>query len=179
MSTASEYDARRLRLLLFEDCNRRCSGCCNKNWNLSSLPVCDNYNGYDQILLTGGEPMLVPGLVKRIARDIRNKTGEESDPKIYMYTAKADDPSALMDVLSEVDGITLTLHTPKDVEPFRRFNNILNKSWLKHKSLRLNVFKRINIHRPGIDLSSWKVKEGIEWIDNCPLPEGEVFMRFK
>lgn len=41
----------KLRLLLWEECNRTCAGCCNKDWNLSELPVCFDYSGYDLILI--------------------------------------------------------------------------------------------------------------------------------
>ena len=30
-----------LRLLLWEECNRTCQGCCNKDWDLSSLDAYD------------------------------------------------------------------------------------------------------------------------------------------
>ena len=50
----------KLRLLLFEECNRSCPGCCNRDWDLQPLPVCYDLPPYRIILLTGGEPMLYP-----------------------------------------------------------------------------------------------------------------------
>ena len=44
------------------------------------------------------------------------------------------------------------------------------------KSLRLKVFKGVDVS--GIDLSLWDVKDNIEWIKDCPLPEDEVLMRY-
>jgi hypothetical protein len=74
-----------------------------------------------------------------------------------------------------VDGITLTLHSPKDVHYFKAFNILLNEKLAEPKSLRLNVF--YNISLKGLDLEKWKVKKNIRWIKNCPLPEHEIFMK--
>jgi molybdenum cofactor biosynthesis enzyme MoaA len=51
---------KKLRLLVTERCARSCSGCCNHDWDLAALPTCESYAGYDEVLLTGGEPMLYP-----------------------------------------------------------------------------------------------------------------------
>jgi MoaA/NifB/PqqE/SkfB family radical SAM enzyme len=168
--------AKDLRLLLFSDCNRRCKGCCNKDWDLDNLPICQSFQGYKTVMLTGGEPMLNPQLVKDTAGWIRE---ENPDAKIIVYTAKSTPPEALIDVLSHVDGLTLTLHTQSDVRPFtalqERLYLLRKKGALANKSLRLNVFKGIDIGK--LYAEGWVIKTGIEWIKNCPLPENEVFMR--
>lgn len=148
-----------LRLLLFSSCNRACPGCCNKQWDLDALPVGDGYAGYDQIILTGGEPMLNPSLVMQTIRDIR----QESSAAIILYTAK---PERLPFVMPYLDGATVTLHEQADVAVFRALPKMRG-------SLRVNVFAGVDIGPvPG-----WKVKRNIEWIEDCPLPENEVFMR--
>jgi hypothetical protein len=43
--------------------------------------------------------------------------------------------------------------------------------------MRLNVFKGVDL--TGVDVTHWKVRTDIEWVKDCPLPEGEVFMRLK
>ena len=48
---------KKLRLLFTQICNRRCEGCCNKDWELDKLEQVSHFN-YDEILLTGGEPLL-------------------------------------------------------------------------------------------------------------------------
>ncbi len=162
----------KLRVLLFKECNRRCKGCCNKDWDLDALPQCESFKGYDTIMLTGGEPLLQPELIKKVATEIRAVT----DTPIYVYTAKCDDSAAMIDVLKHVDGITLTLHTRKDAPIFREFNAALKESGLLGKSLRLNVFRGISIG--DTDLAGWRVKTDIRWIKDCPLPTDEVFMRY-
>lgn len=162
----------KLRVLLFKECNRRCKGCCNKDWELDALPKCESFEGYKSIMLTGGEPMLNPEMIKSVAAEIRAVT----NAPIYVYTAKCDDSAALIDVLKHVDGITLTLHTRKDAPIFRDFNEALKASGLTGKSLRLNVFNGISIG--DTDLTDWKVKSGIRWIKDCPLPTDEVFQQY-
>lgn len=152
---------KKLRLLLFAACNRSCPGCCNNDWNLDELPRVGSYDGYDQIILTGGEPMLNPELVVCVAADIKSRT----NAMVILYTAR---PGELPGVMPFLDGVTVTLHEQADVAEFEKL------PWLPG-SLRLNVFDNVDL--TGVDVSSWWVKSGIQWIKDCPLPEDEVFMR--
>lgn len=46
-------------------------------------------------------------------------------------------------------------------------------------SLRLNLFADMKALLPkDIDLSLWKVKD-MEWVKDCPVPDGEDFRRIK
>ncbi len=160
---------KKLRLLLFEDCNRTCAGYCNRDWDLATLPEVEGYAGYDEVLLTGGEPMLNLALVMHVIADIR----AECSAKIYVYTAMVADFHEAVLVLGTADGMCVTLHDQSDVAPFRKFNK-----WLLRvrpaKSLRLNIFEGVDVG--DADLSLWTVKH-VRWLKNCPLPADEVFMR--
>ncbi|MBU1087771.1 MAG: hypothetical protein KKD05_09695, partial [Candidatus Omnitrophica bacterium] len=57
---------KKLRLLLFTECNRNCNGCCNNDWDLKSLLNEHLFKEYSEILLTGGEPMLHPELILEV-----------------------------------------------------------------------------------------------------------------
>lgn len=160
-----------LRLLLFQDCKRKCPDCSNQYFDIANLPFCDDFSGYDQIILTGGEPMLRPFFVITVAQKIRKQT----DAPIYMYTADTSDPMKMHYVLKYIDGITVTLHDQWDAEPFLYFLYYLKKYPLESKSLRLNVFEGIAYHKEYCE--GWQIKEGVHWIKNCPLPENEVLMR--
>ena len=161
---------KKLRLLVTKECNRKCNGCCNKDWDLDNLPVCTDYSLYDEIIITGGEPTLRNDLVFIITEIKKvNPTA-----KILMYTANCKYSvflSAL--VMLYLDGITVTLHTKRDLRSFVEFETGLPKN---NKSLRLNVFKGVPV--PALK-HNWIVKSNITWIKNCPLPEDEVFMRYE
>jgi len=153
----------KLRLLVTENCNRACEGCCNKQWDLGALPVCLDFAPYDTIMLTGGEPMLDTLKIRQVIARIRR---QNADAQIYVYTAMPRNLTALDD---QIDGVTLTLHEQADVAEFWNIRKKLTGS------LRLNVFDGVSLM--GVNTDGWDVREGIEWIENCPLPEDEVFMR--
>lgn len=165
----------KLRLLLFEKCNRSCKGCCNNYYNLQKLPIETNFSQYKKVFLTGGEPMLDPYKVMEAVRKIRVQ-----NPKcgIYLYTAMVTNINFVMNILHKIDGITLTLHDNSDTLPFKKLNHVLWGCDLKKKSMRLNIFKNIFIHPFDIPYF-WKVKACIEWKEQCPLPAGEIFKRFE
>jgi len=163
---------KKLRLLFTQDCNRNCEGCCNKDWDLDSLPKCTDYSKYDEILITGGEPMLYPDRLDFLINKIR----KESEAKIYIYTAKPTHVLIYWIKESKIDGITLTIHKEDDVDTFYLFNLLLTAlGGYDDKSLRLNVFKGINT--PDTK-NRWKAKSNMEWIKDCPLPKDEVFMKY-
>jgi len=170
-------DHNKLRLLLTTDCNRKCRGCCNKDYDLDSLPTCRDYSGYKTIMITGGEPLLYPDKIKACVDVIRK---QNEDSKIIIYTAMLDDYDKLMNVLNLVDGVTLTLHTRKDIPKFNRLMQKHSWSLIKlsvTKSLRLNVFHNISVEDLALS-QIWQTKAGMQWIKNCPLPVGEVFMKY-
>lgn len=172
-----------LRLLVTENCNRNCDGCYNKQFDIPNLPEVsslEELSQYDEIILTGGEPMLYPvatiALVSKIKVTYPKKT-------VYVYTADITNITQVMSLLNVSDGITVTLHEPKDLEDFYAFNKYLRLviPAIKQKSLRLNVFSDIKVDTTWHDMdevmSLWKIKDNITWIKNCPLPENETFKK--
>jgi len=117
--------------------------------------------------------MLYPQLVRQATSDIR----AVSNAPIVLYTASTRNVEDLCDILSTINGLTVTLHTRGDVEPFKYLAAAITRRGLITKSLRLNVFAPIVV--PDIDVSAWNVKANIEWIKDCPLPNDEVFMRYQ
>ena len=157
----------KLRLLVTDKCPRHCDGCCNKDWDLANLPVVESFAGYDEILLTGGEPMRDAFLLVCIIAEIRQ---QNPAAKIYLYTAE---PSReLRKILHLIDGVTVTIHKQNDIYAFGLFYEHLP---IMDKSLRLNIFKGVVVKGR---YPEWVIKDNIEWIKDCPLPEGEVFMRY-
>ena len=168
----------KLRLLVTTKCHNKCLKCCNKGWDFNSLPVVDRWN-YEQIMITGGEPLLFPLATQAIIQSIRNiHLLQGTTTKIYIYTSIADKKS-FYPVLDKVDGIVYTPHSKKDVESFLEINKVLltDPSITEGKSMRLNLFADIKAFIPeNTDLSKWQVKD-MEWVDNCPVPDGEDFRR--
>lgn len=189
---------RKLRLLFTEKCNRSCKGCCNKGYDLEKLPKVTHFN-YDEILITGGEPLLFLEQLKGFIKAVRIV----SKAKIIVYTSLVNSWTApyansgyfwktndsIFKIIKFVDGITLTLHTQQDSDNFADLLYIIEISCkstteesayntFKTKSLRLNVFKGIKLPENfPMALSLWDVKDNREWVKDCPLPDGEEFLR--
>jgi organic radical activating enzyme len=138
---------------------------------LNSLPVENDFNKYDEIYLTGGEPLL---FIKQLLDFRANLT-----KPVFVYTAMVCNYLDIAILIDVFDGITLTLHDTNDYSDFMFLDAYLNaysdKRKLKLKSLRLNVFR--GVQTPETD--NWIIKDNIEWIKNSPLPENEVFMRLE
>lgn len=165
---------KKLRLLVSSSCNRFCSMCCNQTHDVDNLPVVGTYEDYDEIILTGGEPMLKPFVVHSICARIRYVNPKAN---IYMYTAKSRPPANLIAALAWLDGITLTLHEPKDVQDFWRFQEWYRRSrYARAKDMRLNIFEEAGDMPHYIPY--WR-QQNMVWQKECPLPDQEVLMRYK
>lgn len=174
---------RKLRLLVTTDCPNHCPMCCNNQFDFDKLKRVEDFD-YDEIMITGGEPLLFPGRVEELARSIKTLNPilypDESVPKIYVYTSIAS-LVPFKKILNIVDGVVLTPHSKEDVQRFLNLNSFLGmylRSYPElNPSLRLNLFKNIKDMLPeDIDLSLWQVKD-MEWIKDCPVPKGEDFRR--
>lgn len=170
---------KKLRLLVTDKCNRNCAMCCNKGFDLKSLKVVSRWT-YDEIMLTGGEPMLFPNkaviLTKYIKTELAKKKSKKQ-PKIYLCTAVSN-WMHWSHILPYVDGLVLTLHEQKDVEDFTDLQVYLTCfAEIEGKSLRLNVFEGITLP-DNIGLSNWQVKS-MTWQKDCPVPKGEDFRRIE
>lgn len=162
-----------LRLLVTKECNHNCSGCCNKQWDLDKLPIITDFSEYDEIIITGGEPMLFGNSVKTLADSIRLLY---PNIKLILYTTKIH--QAHWYCRQNFDGITVTLHEQYDVEHFYNNYNL----YFSAETLRLNVFENVTIptrYKKLFKKHGWIIKDNIKWIENCPLPENETFGKIK
>lgn len=154
------------RVIVTYKCPRTCELCSNKKF--TPAPPIDHWN-YEQIILTGGEPLLFVDEVKALIGRIR----KESKGMIILYTAIMD---GFMDILPYVDGICLTLHDPEAVDEFNYFVAKNHAKLLASgKSLRVNVFREAGEGKEVLTLGVFKAKT-IEWtpIEECTVPEGET-----
>jgi len=179
---------KKLRLLLWEDCNRNCEGCCNKDWDLASLPSIHltkkELSSYDMIVLTGGEPLLYPELTAKVAMRITNLCDYKTP--IILYTAwnkwdiHSDVNKANINVLWKFTGITYTLHSREDLIGFYNFIYTVPLGFFRRRTIRLNCFDNAAPDYKTIEWLikvGWEIKYIKEWIKNCPLPQDEEFKR--
>lgn len=183
----------KVRLHVTESCKRACKGCCMKQpeFSLDSVPAISSAkelpSDTEMVLITGGEPMMMPFKVMTIARDIDHYC---TNARIIVYTAGpyARDRSLTIEehrlyrhVAAVVHGFTYTLHEPEDIPAFLALleAGTFDPSW---HSLRLNVFESVSIEdfpaSVKADLLLWDIRWGYVWMEDCPLPEGEVFMKW-
>lgn len=179
---------KKLRLLVTEKCHNKCPMCCNNQFDIEKIPVVDRFD-YDEISITGGESLLpynavmTAWLVEGI-KAVQHATGLPAS-KFYLYTAYFDF-EILRACSHEFDGICLTPHKKEDIDKFININAKMlklkkrgntNDNFNLNCSLRLNLFADMKALLPkDIDLSLWKVKD-MEWVKDCPVPEGEDFRR--
>lgn len=179
---------KKLRLLVTAKCHNKCPMCCNNQFDIEKIPVVDRLD-YDEISITGGES-LMPGhcnTTLRLVDSIKTIQYAMGLPisKFYLYTSFFG--SATLRICSCIfDGICLTPHKKEGIDKFININAKMlelkkrgntSDNFNLNCSLRLNLFADMKALLPkDIDLSLWKVKE-MEWIKDCPVPEGEDFRR--
>jgi len=102
-----------------------------------------------------------------------------SDASIYLYTSCFNKPEIFNCILKLIDGVCVTFHDKEDPLVFKKVLKYIPIDIKRSKSLRLNVFKGIDIWKTYtmLELREWEIKEDIVWINPCPLPENEVFKR--
>lgn len=173
---------RKFRLLVTTMCHNSCPKCCNKQYDMSKVPVLDRFD-YDEVCITGGEPMLDPPRVRRLATMFKMAADAMGkDVKVYLYTARIGPVTLHNMVVMEriLDGVVVTPHSADDIKAFKYLNWRLNEMDLMEVpdlcSLRLNLFPDVKEQLRGENLSYWKVKD-LEWLDECPVPEGEDFRK--
>lgn len=166
------------RLIVTEQCNRRCWYCCNKQEHIQKAmrPVTmDMIVGkYTHYIITGGEPLMTntyDDTFSVICRLVESLTPQGKLPWIGVYTANAT--VFMPEILNLIDGITYSLHgnpDSHDIEMFHRFQKLLEfdfkvSAWLNIER-GFNALLRL---RPSL----WDRIETFEPLDPCPIPEGE------
>ena len=85
---------KKLRLLVTAKCHNKCPMCCNNQFDIEKIPVVDRFD-YDEISITGGEPMLTRESFEKVLRLVHSfcsvsKAIGMPMPKFYLYTAFFD-----------------------------------------------------------------------------------------
>lgn len=114
--------------------------------------------------------------VKKLQGIIRKIRCLNPDATLIAYTAASSSRKLWDSIIPMLDGVTITFHDQQDTVDFKNYYK-----GLTGKSVRINIFKDIWISpslRLTFEENKWDIKEGIEWIENCPLPSDEDFLRY-
>jgi len=123
------WSMNKTRILITKKCKRNCSYCANNFYNTLDTIDFEGLKKYDEIILTGGEPMDFPIQTYYLIKSIRERY---LNKKIYLYISRYD--VMLEDILNFIDGITYTIHKDvscEDIHQYIDFTYLLN-DYKKH-----------------------------------------------
>lgn len=166
------------RVITTFKCGRNCKNCCNKEslQDVEKLDSLDSILGCEEIMITGGEPLLIPQKVIYLLSSIsRNPIFTGS---LYLYSALYNPRlfEYYQVILGLVDGFQFTLHYEAGDKEVMELKELSECGVLpKGKSLRLSIDSRLydNYDFSNIDFSAWGSVRKMQWKENCPLPLGE------
>lgn len=168
---------KKARVILLYTCPKRCSYCCNlvKPVMNTAIKISSIDEVVDSdIMLTGGEPALIPSTVLEKVLRIRKLN---PNAKVYMYTAM--DVALMHSLMQALDGIQYTLHentTQRDIDRFHSFQNKISSfKFHETKSFRLYIHPSVKL-KVTIMPWLWSRVEVKPWIpaEEMHLPEGET-----
>jgi organic radical activating enzyme len=131
---------------------------------------------YQEIVITGGEPMLYPDEVLKFISLIRNVTYNR---QIYMYTSYWNGAQKSYDLLSKLDGITFTLHAEcndRDIIALKDLSNTILKSKNNRLFIDTRVYDKYDLS--NIDFTNWKVVRKLQWKVECEPAVNEDLLYF-
>jgi hypothetical protein len=107
------------RVLITKECHRHCPQCCNNYPQIMAAmrPIyrIADLRGYENIVITGGEPLLFPEYTAELITDLFLDARVSKDawahktPRIYLYTTLWH--PCLNRIYAWLDGVTFTLHS--------------------------------------------------------------------
>jgi molybdenum cofactor biosynthesis enzyme MoaA len=113
-----------LRLLVTTYCPKNCEMCCNKDQDLASLPVVDNFDNYNEIIITGGEPLTEEAFDKTVSL-VKYLQDWYDSKRVIIYTADAFGLYRFL-TKNKVDGVTFSIHSNEDLDKFYQLNSLIN-----------------------------------------------------
>lgn len=177
---------KKARIVVTLECNRDCENCCNKEGVFNQHKILGNITDvldYDEIIITGGEPMLIWDRVYNLIVFIRDAG---YCGRIYLYSALYNWhlERAYSLILDIIDGLCFTVHNEAKDREIMELKELSESSMLednKNKSLRLHIDSRLydSYDFSNIDFSNWTVVRKLKWLENCPLPENEELFLYQ
>lgn len=167
------------RVIVTFGCNRKCPGCCNSKLpEYRTVHTDEELMKYQEIVITGGEPMLIPGKVLEFINRIWDK-GYRG--KMYMYSSFWNGKGISKEILKELDGLTFTLHAECTDEDIIALKNLSNCGILQNKDFgsRLIIDKMVydRYDLSNVNFSRWSVIRKSEWKETCsPTPNEDLLV---
>ncbi len=168
------------RVIVTYKCNRSCPGCCNTHGNtVKKIEDIRELLGYEEIILTGGEPMLLVGKLMEFVSGLKARG---YNGKIYLYTAYWKDNRFNHEIIKMVNGITFTIHAEvndSDIIALRtlsRQNRLADPKFSSRLIIDSRVYDRYDLS--NIDLTNWDVIRKLQWKDYCPPAPNEDLVEF-
>lgn len=175
------------RVLVTVKCNRKCPGCANEKFLVSDqanfMRNITELSEYEDLIITGGEPMLRPEAVINFIDSARKQL--KSGEKVYMYSSTIDvNNFDHLLVLGMLDGITFTVHyeaTFKDILMLKALSKqisavkrVMGDSWTARLLLDSRLPQKYEMINWGLE--HWDMVKWLEWKDDgeCSLPEHET-----
>jgi organic radical activating enzyme len=141
--------------------------------------------GFDEILITGGEPMLDPARTADITNRLK---WQNPGAKTYLYTAKYSAHLWALALMCHFDGMQFSLHADATSEDLKDFHDLQNALYyrrrsIENKSFRLYVDSRL-FGNVTVNPALWSRVEMKPWLtedqllqlnaSNNGLPSGET-----
>lgn len=166
--------ARNIHLLTTSLCDRDCPYCCNKQYDLSTIPQVSNYElrRAENIFLTGGEPFIfsqpnqIACWLKENYRNIKKVIVYTNAYELQQYLLKGGS-------LGYIDGLTISIKDNLDQMYFEDIPYFLEK-YSDCKSNRLYYFDKSLIE--GLDTTGFEVFAR-EWQPNFTPAPNSIFRR--
>lgn len=165
------------RVIVTYRCDRNCPGCCNSKPHDVRLIV--SHKGlmeYDEIVITGGEPLLEPVALMQFIKKLKR---QNRFAKIFLYTARTD-ADKHKKIIGLLDGMTVTLHaecTDDDIRNLKYMSDNLDGEPL---DLRLFVDKRVykKYDLRNINFEAWDIVRKLKWKEECSPADNEDLLYF-
>lgn len=169
------------RVIVTFDCMRECPGCFVLNLpKYKKVHTDEEFLGYQEIVITGGDPMLIPGKTLKFIDRMRDK-GYRG--KMYLHTSFWNNKGISKEILKELDGFTFTLHAECSDTDIMALKNLSNSGILQNKdfSSRLVIDKRIydRYDLSNINFSRWSVIRKLDWKEKCDPAANEDLLVYE
>lgn len=168
------------RVIVTYKCNRSCPGCCNSHGNeVRKINDIQELLRYEEIILTGGEPML---LGEKLLGFIERLRGLDYEGDIYLYTAYWKPILNHLHIIKAVDGITFTIHaesTDVDVKCLKWLSEnerLSNMNFSSRLIIDSRIYDRYDFS--NINFTNWDVIRKLQWKDKCEPAENEDLVSY-